>query len=67
MENQVKPQRKLTGVRLDPKLIWELKILAAVKKRTITSLLEEGAQIVLKKYQGMTVDLPLGEDHGKEE
>lgn len=43
--------KKVTGVRLDPNLVKELKILAVHHDRSLTSLLEEAAKMLLEKYK----------------
>jgi len=45
-----KPTKKVTGVRLDPALLKELKLLAVHMNRTVTSILEESARMFIEKY-----------------
>lgn len=45
-----KPTKKVTGVRLDPALLKELKLLAVHMNRTVTSILEEAARMFIEKY-----------------
>jgi predicted DNA-binding protein len=51
MISKEKTEKKLTGVRLDPELIRDLKYLALDLDRTVTSLIEEGAKTMLQKYK----------------
>ncbi len=43
-------RRESYSVRLDPDLIRELKHIAVDEKKPISTLIEEGIKLVLKKY-----------------
>ncbi len=45
-------ERKSFGIRLDPDLVKELKILAAKKDSQVNHLLEEAIKDLLEKYKG---------------
>ncbi len=45
-----KTPKKVTGVRLDPALLKELKLLAVHLDRTVTNILEEAARMFIEKY-----------------
>lgn len=51
MSTKEKPVKKLTGVRLDPDLVKDLKYLALDLDRTVTSLLDEAARDLLQRYK----------------
>jgi predicted transcriptional regulator len=51
MVNREKIEKKVTGVRLDPELVKRLKYLGVDLDRSLTSLLEEAARDLLKKYE----------------
>ena len=44
-------KRESYSVRLDPDLIQELKHVAVDEKKPISTLIEEGMRLVLKKYK----------------
>ncbi len=44
-------KRESYSVRLDPALIQELKHVAVDEKKPVSTLIEEGIRIVLKKYK----------------
>jgi predicted DNA-binding protein len=46
-----KPVKKVTGVRLDPAIVKELKYLSVDLGRSVTNLLEEAAEDLLAKYK----------------
>jgi predicted DNA-binding protein len=51
METTLKPKKKQTGIRLTPELIRELKYLSADTEKSLSALVEEAVQDLLKKYQ----------------
>lgn len=44
-------KRESYSVRIDPDLIQELKHLAVDEKKPISTLIEEGVRLVIKKYK----------------
>lgn len=44
-------KRESYSVRLDPALIQELKHLAVDEKKPVSTLIEEGVKLVIKKYK----------------
>ena len=44
-------KRESYSVRLDPDLIRELKHVAVDEKKPISTLIEEGVRLILKKYK----------------
>ena len=44
-------KRESYSVRLDPDLIQELKHVAVDEKRPISTLIEEGIRLIIKKYK----------------
>ncbi len=48
MDNKI--EKKLSGIRLDPETIKELKILAIRQERSFNSMMQEAALDILKKY-----------------
>lgn len=44
-------KRESYSVRLDPELIQELKHLAVDEKKPVSTLIEEGIKLLLKKYK----------------
>lgn len=44
-------KRESYSVRLDPDLIQELKHVAVDEKKPISTLIEEGIRLILKKYK----------------
>jgi predicted transcriptional regulator len=44
-------KRESYSVRLDPDLIRELKHIAVDEKKPISTLIEEGIRLILKKYK----------------
>jgi len=45
-----KAEKKLSGIRLDPETIKELKILAIRTDRSFNGIMKEAAEDILKKY-----------------
>lgn len=46
------PDKPQLGVRIDPELVVEAKVLAARQKRRLNDVVEEALKDLLKKYKG---------------
>lgn len=44
--------RETYSVRLNPELILKVKHIAVDEKKTVSQVIEEGIELLLKKYQG---------------